>query len=90
MFFDAPAAPLTAAQFARALGKRGARLDIKTQMLYRGRRVFINGESAPVPVSRFLKELADTRHVPSGARLAGTDVKSIYPWYMYGWLHLYD
>ena len=90
VFFDAPEAPLTAAQFARAVGKSGVQLDVKTQMLYRGRRLFINGESAPVPASRFLKALADTRHTPSGARLTSADVKSIYPWYMYGWLHLDD
>ena len=90
VFFDAPAAPLTAAQFARALGKRGARLDIKTQMLYRGRRVFINGEAAPVPANEFLKTLADARRTTAGASLTSAETKSIYPWYIYGWLHLDD
>ena len=64
-------------------------LDVKTQMLYRGRRLFINGETAPAPASAFLKNLADARRTtPTGVRLTSADAKSIYPWYIYGWLHL--
>lgn len=43
--FDRPARPMTAARFARAAALRGLRLDRRCRMLYRGKRLFINGES---------------------------------------------
>src|SRR5687768_12737187 len=47
----------------RAAGTRGrrVRLDPKTQLLYYGRRFFINGEALSVRQPRLLRELADGR-----------------------------
>jgi 50S ribosomal protein L16 3-hydroxylase len=59
-------------------GARGerVRLDPKTQLLYYGRRFFINGESLEVRAPRLLRELADRREcererlAPLGALIA--------------------
>ena len=88
VFFEAPDNLLTPAKFAQAVRKRGAALDLKTQMLYRGRRVFINGEIAPAAANKFLKCLADTRRIQPGSVCTTGHIKAIYPWYIYGWLHL--
>ena len=88
VFFEAPDRLLTPAKFAQAVRKHGAALDLKTQMLYRGRRVFINGEIAPAAANEFLKCLADTRRIPPGSVCTTGHIKAIYPWYIYGWLHL--
>ncbi len=88
VFFEAPEPMLTPAQFAKAVTRHGAALDLKTQMLYRGTRVFINGEIAEAPANEFLKTLADTRRTPRRATTSTVNIKAIYPWYIYGWLHL--
>ena len=88
VFFEAPGSLLTPAKFAQAVRKQGVALDLKTQMLYRGRRVFINGEIAPAAANEFLKCLADTRRIPPGSFCTTGHIKAIYPWYIYGWLHL--
>ena len=88
VFFEAPGSLLTPAKFAQTVRKHGAALDLKTQMLYRGRRVFINGEIAPAAANKFLKCLADTRRIPPGSVCTTAYIKAIYPWYIYGWLHL--
>ena len=95
VFFDTPESAtgdsLTPAQFAAQVRKHGAALDRKTQMLYRGKRVFINGEIAPVVANEFLKSLADARRTaPRNSRaeeISSANIKAIYPWYIYGWLH---
>ena len=88
VFFEAPDSLLTPAKFAQAVRKRGAALDLKTQMLYRGRRVFINGEIAPAAANKFFKCLADTRRIQPGSVCTTGHINAIYPWYIYGWLHL--
>jgi 50S ribosomal protein L16 3-hydroxylase len=45
VFFTGPAKPLTVGKFGDAVMKKGLSLSAKTQMLYRGKHVFINGES---------------------------------------------
>ena len=91
-YFDPPERPLTEARFAAGAAKRGVALSRKTQMLYRDRHVFINGESFAVGRSdkNTLCQLADERHL-DGASVAGasTDVKeALYTWYEDGWLNL--
>jgi 50S ribosomal protein L16 3-hydroxylase len=75
---------------AARLGRSMAVLDPRTQMLYAGRRFFINGEAlAPdARQRRALSLLADRRRVPgrllAGARLAAL----ISGWQRAGYLHL--
>ena len=45
VFFTAPAKPLMVGRFNEAAVKKGVSLSRKTLMLYRGKNVFINGES---------------------------------------------
>ena len=91
-FFDAPERALGMAPFAKRAVKNGISLSRKTQMLYRGRHVFINGESFQVnaPDKAVLSLLANRR------RLDGVDVisashdvmEAFHTWYEDGWLHL--
>jgi len=90
VFFDAPDQPLAPAAFARAAARQGLRLDLQTQMLYRDRRVFANGEGFALPAGSSgacLRALADTRAC-GPAELPAAAAKILHPWYEYGWLHL--
>jgi 50S ribosomal protein L16 3-hydroxylase len=48
VIFEAPSGSLTKARFVEMACKRGVVLSRKTRMLYRGKHVFINGESFTV------------------------------------------
>jgi 50S ribosomal protein L16 3-hydroxylase len=92
VFFKGPAKPLTMGRFGEALAKRGVVLSLKTQMLYRGKHVFINGESFAVGRADklLLDTLANTR-VLDGAALAGASddvMEALYTWYQDGWIEL--
>jgi 50S ribosomal protein L16 3-hydroxylase len=80
--FAPPRRPLARAAFARRLRRQLVVLDAKTQMLYRGARLYVNGEEADAASS--LRTLADRRHalVPAGRG------DLIYAWYRAGYLHL--
>ncbi|MDP9108437.1 MAG: cupin domain-containing protein, partial [Pseudomonadota bacterium] len=90
VFFDPPARLLPLSKFMQTVAKRGVALSRKTQMLYRNRLVFINGESFAVerPDKEILARLADTREldgVQGGA--ASQDVaEALHDWYRQGWL----
>ena len=74
----------------RALRGSRIRLDPKTQLLYCGRRIFINGEriAAAPRARRLLRELADRRSI-AGEKLAGTPLADlIYDWQRLGYLHM--
>jgi 50S ribosomal protein L16 3-hydroxylase len=72
----------------RALARSVVRLDPKTQLLYSGRRFFINGESLLIDGknSVSLKDLADKRSGP-GTALAGL-AALIAQWHRAGYLHI--
>jgi 50S ribosomal protein L16 3-hydroxylase len=80
--FAPPRRPMARAAFARRLRREAVALDLRTQMLYRGAQLYVNGE-APV-AARGLRALADRRRalVP----VARADL--IYEWYRAGYLHL--
>ncbi len=92
VYFDAPDKPLTAARFAAAASKRGLALHRKTRMLYRGKHVFINGESFQPERSEqlILAALANLRVLESGQwEAASADMReSLYGWYCEGWIVL--
>ncbi|GGX85773.1 cupin domain-containing protein [Massilia dura] len=92
VFFVGPEKPLTAARFAQTAAKRGVRLSRKTQMLYRGKHVFINGESFAIGRAdkAALEALANDR-VLDGAAVAaasGDVMDALFAWYTDGWLEL--
>jgi 50S ribosomal protein L16 3-hydroxylase len=92
VFFTGPAKPLTVGRFVETAAKRGLKLSPKTLMLYRGKHVFINGESFAVGRAdkTVLEALANQRGL-DGAMLeqASDDVlEALYTWYADGWLEL--
>ena len=92
VFFTGPAKPLTMGRFVDTIGKKGVALSLKTQMLYRGKHVFINGESFAVGRAdkAVLEPLANQR-VLDGATVAGASddvIEALYTWYQDGWVEL--
>ncbi len=88
--FDAPDKPLTAARFRTQAARGGLRLHRKTRMLYRGKYLFINGESfrAGVADLALMRRLADQRRL-GPAELAGASedlLESLHQWHDDGWL----
>lgn len=92
VFFDRPARVLSLPRFTQAATKRGVKLSRKTQMLYRGKHVFINGESfAAARVDKVsLCVLADLRQLDGAAvAQASKDVlEALYTWHQDGWIML--
>jgi 50S ribosomal protein L16 3-hydroxylase len=92
VFFNSPNRPLTEAHFVQASKKRGIVLSRKTQMLYRGKHYFINGESFAVKHAdkASLCALADKRQLDgSEVETASVDViEALYAWYQDGWIEL--
>ncbi|TFW27511.1 cupin domain-containing protein [Massilia arenosa] len=92
VFFTPPEKRLTVGRFMEAARKKGVALSRKTLMLYRGRNVFINGESfaagrADKPA---LEALANARRL-DGAQVAAASedvADALYTWYSDGWLEL--
>ena len=92
VFFKGPAKPLTPERFAASAAKKGVALSLKSQMLYRGKHVFINGESFAIGRAdkATLEALANLRALDGAAlRGASEDVMdALYTWYQDGWLEL--
>jgi 50S ribosomal protein L16 3-hydroxylase len=92
VFFKGPARPLNVGKFAEAAAKRGLALSRKTLMLYRGKHVFINGESFAIGRAdkATLEALANARAL-DGAALAKASqdvMDALYTWYQDGWIEL--
>jgi 50S ribosomal protein L16 3-hydroxylase len=92
VFFDPPQRPLALARFVVDARKRGVKLSRKTQMLYRGKHIFVNGESFAVNRAdkALLAALADTRSLggESVARGSKDVLEALHVWYQDGWLNL--
>lgn len=92
VFFRSPEKPLTPKQFAQSAKKNGVSLSLKTQMLYKGKHVFINGESFSVGKEDklTLSKLANQRQIDgTDVGTASADVmEALCIWYEDGWLEL--
>ncbi len=92
VFFTGPAKPLTMGRFTETVSKKGVVLSLKTQMLYRGKHVFINGESFAVGRAdkAVLDALANERSLPGALVASASDdvLEALYTWYQDGWLEL--
>ena len=90
--FGAPARNLGLPAFLRAAGRRGVRLSARTRMLYRGRHLFINGESFLVRGAdrTLLATLANDRRLDGPTvHAASQDVReALHSWFQAGWLQL--
>lgn len=87
-------APMTPARFAARASRRGLRLDRRTRIAYRRRRVFVNGASfaATGAAAHWLRQLADRRRLDADAagRAAADPCcgAMLCEWHAAGWLHL--
>jgi 50S ribosomal protein L16 3-hydroxylase len=92
VFFTGPAKPLTVGRFMETAARRGLKLSPKTLMLYRGKHVFINGESfaAGRADKAVLDALANDRRLDGAALANAPDdvLEALYTWYQDGWLEL--
>lgn len=88
--FRAPRRPLSPRAFARRLVRARVVLDARTQMLYRGARVFLNGDTLRLgPGARgAVHTLADRRATRGGALARRVPGDLLYEWYRQGYLHL--
>lgn len=87
-----PARPLSAEKFIQAAIRRGIVLSRKTQMLYRGKHIFINGESfsAARADKAALDLLANSRAL-DGKEIAAASAdvqEALHLWHQDGWLDL--
>ena len=92
LFFTSPEKPLSPKRFTDAAMKRGVKLSRKTQLLYKGKHVFVNGESFAVGKEDKLSltTLANQRFLEgSEVASASADVmEALCMWYEDGWLEL--
>lgn len=92
VFFTPLSKPLTVGRFADAAQKKGVVLSRKTLMLYRGKNVFINGESFAIGKAdkTALETLANERALDGAAVAQASDdvMDALYTWYQDGWIEL--
>jgi 50S ribosomal protein L16 3-hydroxylase len=92
VFFEAPPQDLNFKRFEQLAARHGVALSRRTRMLYKGKHVFINGESftAGREDKKTLHVLADERVLAAEqVRDASPDVKdALHNWYQDGWLDL--
>ena len=92
VFFTPVEKPLPAGKFAQSAAKKGVVLSRKTQMLYKGKNVFINGESFAIGKAdkAALEQLANERTLDGKAVAAASEdvAEALYAWYTDGWLEL--
>lgn len=87
VFFEPPKRALAIAQFAEKIRAQGIKLDPRSQLLFHGRRYFINGEvfAPPTGSSQLFQKLADHRQLPP----TEPDTKTLallYDWYTAGYV----
>lgn len=85
--FDAPRR-LSAEKFRERLAKQGVRLALKSQMLYRGNHIYINGEEVQAgdESKQLLTELADRRSLPPSVSVPDDMVALLHQWASDGWV----
>jgi 50S ribosomal protein L16 3-hydroxylase len=88
--FDAPAKPLSPAQFRRRVAAHGLRLDRKTRMLYSNASIGINGELGEPARNAMptLRALADQRSLSAdqAQRAPASALVVLHVWYAAGWI----
>ena len=88
VFFDPPESPLSAAQFAKACAKSGFKLDLRTQLLYHGKSLYLNGEAISCEATQLeaLRRLASERSLDA-SQVNPALVRTLYEWYCdgFGW-----
>ncbi|MBI5752508.1 MAG: cupin domain-containing protein [Hydrogenophilales bacterium] len=89
IFFDPPVRPFSYTKFHQAAEKRGLHLSLKSQMLFAGAQLFMNGEqvTAKGAARNILIRLADQRALePLALPEAASEL--LYDWYQAGYVEL--
>lgn len=91
VFFTPPAPISSLASFRASMRRHGVRLDLRSQLLYDDRQLYINGEARPWPATgaRLLHRLANERMLERTATAAAAPetIGLLYDWYRHGYLH---
>jgi 50S ribosomal protein L16 3-hydroxylase len=88
VFFDPPPRPPSLRRFTRVATRRGLRLDPRTQILYDGDNMYVNGTALAWPArgAATLKRLANARGI-RGADVSSTALaRLLHGWYCDGFL----
>ncbi|MGE5336232.1 MAG: JmjC domain-containing protein, partial [Gemmatimonadota bacterium] len=88
--FEVPVRAISQKLFRARAARRGIVLDLRTRLLYSGRRAAINGELLPGSLPAPLRRLADHRLIvgSQAAHLVETQCGLLYEWYVAGWVHV--
>ncbi len=91
IFYDPPERPLKPAAFAKAVKKQGLRLDPRSQLLFRGATLYMNGERLEVSpkVLGTMQTLADQRRL-APMQLDPDLLDIVHEWYVAGYLTVED
>ncbi len=86
--FDPPQRPLSLRRFEAVADKRGIRLDERSQLLFAGRRFYINGEPVACPQrgTSLLKQFADRRELDTLSGVEPSVIALFHQWYCDGFL----
>ncbi len=89
--FERPVPPLPPTRFRATCARRGARLDLRTMLLYDARTLYLNGSEVALPRAgrAALQRLADDRALDARAckRLPQSAARLVHDWYRDGYLH---
>lgn len=91
VWFDARRNPPGLPGFVRRASKHGLQLDRQTRMLYRNRRLYVNGESSDCPMNPIIRALVNDRQL-SGVKVfeSANDpllMACLHQWWSHGWIH---
>lgn len=92
VFFTPPPVPISEREFARRMRKGKLQLDLKSRMLFRGNRIFLNGDVYEVgkTAQRILGELADRLALSSVRDIDAEAQALLYQWYLDGYVYVED
>ncbi len=90
VWFESPEPMLYLDQFVKQARAEGVRLSLKSRMLYRGERAFINGEAVtvPEPARRAMQELANQRVLKQWRTRSSWAARTLHAWYCSGYVEL--
>lgn len=90
VYFEPPQPELSLARFAAAAKKRGVALDARSQLLFAGKRFYLNGEELAVAATAAsaLRQLADARRLVPTADAPPALYELLHAAYCDGFLHL--
>lgn len=90
VFFRPPSHPINEQEFAYRVAQTGLELSLKSRMLWKEKKVFINGEVYAVGAAarRLLAKLADHLVLPRTKNPDSEALALLYQWYLDGYVEL--